>query len=75
MLTCGHVVDRLKLQSTKLQAEPSKCALQLIGCLLRAKEVVNGNPSGNINCKDELRKQPLKTWTLQELNILIVTYT
>lgn len=60
MLICGHVVDRLKLQSAKLQAEPSKCALQLMGCLFTAEELVNGNPSGNTNSKDELRKRTIK---------------
>ena len=59
MLICGHVVHCLKLQSAELQAEPSKCALQLMGCLFTA-EPVNGNPSGNTNSKDELRKRTIK---------------
>ena len=38
----GHVVDRLKLQSAKLNSDSSKCALQ--SCLFSIEEMVNGNP-------------------------------
>ena len=56
MLICGHVAYRLKLQSAKLQVGPSKRAIQLIGCLFTAKELVNGNSSANTNSKDEVSK-------------------
>ena len=37
MDVCGQIVDRLKLQSAKLQTSSSKCALQLMGCIFKAK--------------------------------------
>lgn len=55
-----HKVDRLKLQSAKVQGEASKCALQLMSCLFSAEELVNGNPSGNTNSKDEMRRKTIQ---------------
>ena len=52
---CGKDVDRLKLQSAKLQSKPARCALQLLSCLFSDEELVNGNPSGNANSKEEAR--------------------
>ena len=59
-MICGHSVDRLKLQSAKLQGDPSKCALQLMSCLFSVEELVNGNPSGHTNSKDDIRKKTIK---------------
>ena len=56
----SYKVDRLKLQSAKLQSDASKCALQLLGCLFSAEELVNGNPSGTTTAKDEIRRQTIK---------------
>ena len=53
-------VDRLKLQSAKLQPEAGKCALQLLACLFSVEELVNVNPSGTMTAKDEVRKQTIK---------------
>ena len=52
---CGKDVDRLKLQSAKLQSTPARCALQLLSCLFSDEELVNGNPSGNTNSKEQAR--------------------
>ena len=65
----GHKVDRLKLQSAKVQGEASKCALQLMSCLFSAEELVNGNPSGNTNSKDEMRRK-----TIQKLDPKRIQY-
>ena len=48
---CGQKVDRLRLQSAKLQKTPARCALQLLSCLFTDEELVNGNPSENTNSK------------------------
>ena len=52
---CRIKVDRLKLQSAKLQSTPVKCALKLMSCIFTPDELVNGNPSGHTNSKDESR--------------------
>ena len=69
VLIYGHKVDRLKLQSAKLQCDPSKCGLQLLGCLFSPEELVNGNPSGITNSKDEMRQKSIK-----KLDPLRITY-
>lgn len=69
VLIYGYKVDRLKLQSAKLQCDPSKCGLQLLGCLFSPEELVNGNPSGITNSKDEMRQKSIK-----KLDPLRITY-
>lgn len=56
----GHTTDKVKLQAAKLHSEPSKCALSLMSCLFSDKELVNGNPSGKTNSKDEDRQKSIK---------------
>ena len=56
----GHSTDRLKLQTAKLQSDPSKCALQLMSCIFSPEELVNGNPSCVTNSKDEVRRKTIK---------------
>ena len=51
----GKKVDRIKLQQAKMQSNPVKSALQLLGVLFSPEELTNGNPSGNTNSKDEAR--------------------
>lgn len=53
-------MDRLKLQSAKLHKDPGKCALQMLDCLFTTDDLVNGNPSGLTNSKDELRRKTIK---------------
>ena len=57
---CGQKVNRLKLAAAKLQSNSSKCALQLVGVLFTPKELVNANPSGVTNSKDEQRRKSIK---------------
>ena len=57
---CGQKVNRLKLATAKLQNDPAKCALQLVAVLFTAEELVNRNPSGFTNSKDEARRQSIK---------------
>ena len=57
---CGISVDPLKLQSAKLHRKPGKCALQMLDCLFSTDELVNGNPSGLTNSKDEARRKTIK---------------
>ena len=40
-----HVLIKVDRLNAKLQSDASKCALQLLGCLFSAEELVNGNPS------------------------------
>ena len=54
------MVDRLKLQSAKLNQNSAKCALQMMGCLFSTDELVNGNPSGITNSKDEARRRSIR---------------
>lgn len=68
VLINSHKVDRLKLQSAKLQPDAAKCALQL-SCLF-SEELVNGNPSGT-TARDEVRKQKLDP---VRMNYIIGTY-
>ena len=49
----GKKVDELKLQQAKLNPDETKCALQMISALFSPEELVNGNPSGISNSKDE----------------------
>ena len=56
----GVKVDSIKLQAAKLNPEPAKSALQLMGCLFTATEMVNGNPSGVTNSKYEGRKAAIR---------------
>ena len=60
VLIGGQKVDRIKLQAAKLQTDATKCALQLASCLFNLEELINGNPSGVTNSKDEVRKQTLE---------------
>lgn len=60
MQICGHSIDRLKLQAAKLHSDPAKHALQMMGCLFTIEEMVNGNPSGVTNSKDDQRKRTIK---------------
>ena len=57
ILVCGQNVNRLKLATAKLQNDPSKCALQLVAVLFTAEELVNSNPPGFTNSKDEAQKE------------------
>ena len=43
-----------------MHKDPGKCALQLMDCLFTTKELVNGNPSGQTNSKDDTRKSNIK---------------
>ena len=60
MRICGHPVDRLKLQTTKLQSTAPKCALKLLQCLFSFEELAHGNPSGITTAKDNARKNTIK---------------
>lgn len=73
VLINSHKVDRLKLQSAKLQSDASKCALQLLGCLFSAEELVNGNPSGTTTAKDVVRKRTIKKLDPVRMNYIIGT--
>ena len=55
----GHKTDKIKLQAAKLHNDSSKCALQLLSCMFSDEELVNGNPSGMTNSKDEGRKSTI----------------
>lgn len=54
VVICGKKVDELKIQQAKLNPDPSKCALQMMAALFTPVELVNGNPFGFTNSKDEL---------------------
>lgn len=56
----GMPIDKLMLQAAKLHTEPGKCALAMMSCLFTAEELVNGNPAGVSNSKDEARKKGIK---------------
>ena len=56
----GKKVDELKLQQAKIHPDAAKCALQLMSVLFDIKELVNGNPSGITNSKDEARLRTIK---------------
>jgi len=53
-------VEKLKLQNAKLQDSEALCALKLLNCLFTDEELVNGNPTGITNSKDERRKATIK---------------
>ena len=57
---CGHKVNRLKLAQAKLQNDPSKAALKLLSCLFDTEVLVNGNPTGSTNSKEEQRQATIK---------------
>ena len=57
---CGRKVNRLKLAQAKLQNDPSKAALKLLSCLFDTEELVNGNPTGSTNSKEEQRQATIK---------------
>ena len=63
-------VDPLCLAQAKMQGDPSKAALKLLGCLFKPVELVNGNPSGTTNSKDENRQK-----TIQKLDPRRIKYT
>ena len=50
-------VDELKLQQAKLNLDETKCALQMMSALFSPEELVNGNPSGISNSKDEAEEE------------------
>ena len=54
------LVNKLKLQAAKLHADPGRCALAMMSCLFTAEELVNGNPAGISNSKDEARRRGIK---------------
>lgn len=56
----GKEVDELKLQQAKLNPDAAKCALQMMAALFTTEEMVNGNPSGFTNSKDEARRRTIK---------------
>ena len=70
----GHVVDCLKLQSAKLNSDSSKCALQLMSCLFSIEEMVNGNPSGVTNSKDEGRRNSIRKLDPNRINYVRGNY-
>ena len=51
--------DPIRLAHAKLQEDAKSCALKLMTCLFTTSELVNGNPSGNTNSKDESRKDTI----------------
>ena len=59
-MVCGHPVDRLKLQSAKLQSTAPKCALKLLQCLFIFEELALGNPSGITTSHQGSRKTTIK---------------
>ena len=54
---CGQPVDRLKLQSAKLQPKASKCALKLVLCVFTFEELAHGNPSGITTARNAERRK------------------
>ena len=50
----------MRLAAAKLHNDPAKCGLQLLGLLFSDEELVNGNPTGVSNSKDEQRKNTIK---------------
>ena len=52
-------IDQLKLASAKLQSTASNAALKLMDCVFTTDEMVNGNPSGQTNSKDPVRKRTI----------------
>ena len=71
----SHKVDRLKLQSAKLQSDAPKCALQLLSCLFSDEELVNGNPSGTTTAKDDVHKKTIKKLDPVRMNYIIGIYS
>lgn len=63
-------MHRIKLQSAKLCTDSSKCALQLMSCLFSAEELVNGNPSGLTNSKDETRIRTIKKLDVNKIKYI-----
>ena len=51
--------DPIRLAHAKLQEDAKSCALKLMTCLFTTSELVNGNPSGNTNSKDESRRDTI----------------
>jgi len=67
-------VDCLKLKSAKLHKDPGKCALQMLDCLFNTEELVNGNPSGFTNSKDEVRKKNIEKLDLERIEYICGEY-
>lgn len=65
----GRRIERMKLQLAKLKDSPCKCALQMMSVLYTVEEMVNGNPSGITNSKDEKRQS-----SIQKLDRDIIKY-
>ena len=59
-LVCGRHVNRLQLATALVQPTPIAMALKLMACLFTKTELVNGNPSGITNSKDEQRQKTIK---------------
>ena len=59
-MVCGKKVSLSHLRAAKGQSEPSLCALKLLSCLFEPVELVNGNPNGIMNSKDDVRKTTIK---------------
>lgn len=66
----GHVADCIRSQSAKLNTDPSKYAVQLMSCLFSIDEMVNGNPSGVTNSKDEGRRNSIKKLDPQRMKYI-----
>ena len=68
---CGREIDSLKLAQAKMHTDPAKTALKLLSCLFTQEELVNGNPRGITNSKDQHRIatiQPLETERMAYIN-------
>ncbi len=57
---CGHTISSLKLAQAKLQVDPSKAALKLLVGLYNPEELVNVNPTGTTNSKDQHRRDTIQ---------------
>ena len=67
---CGVKVDSLKLQSAKIHNDAGKCAQKMLSCLFTPVELVNGNPSGVTNSKDEVRRKTIKKLDPQRIKYI-----
>ena len=67
-------IDDIKLQQAKLHPDPAKCALQMMAVLFTTKEMVNGNPSGLTNSKDENRRKTIQKLDANRMKYIIGIY-
>ena len=63
-------VNYVHLANAKLQLDPNVCALKMMDCLCKVSELVNGNPKGKTNSKDETRKATIKPLNPQRLRYI-----